>query len=70
MLELNNTRVLFHAVQTELDDINCLIQRQFYGGRKKRFSCIVKENKHFNYHNFLNVLNTHLNLLTVNFLAI
>ena len=22
MLELNNTRVLFHAVQTELDDIN------------------------------------------------
>ena len=22
MLEFNNTRVLFHAVQTELDDIN------------------------------------------------
>ena len=48
---------------------NCFIQRQFYGRRKKRFLGTIKGNEHFNYHNFLNFFNTHLNLVTVNFLA-
>ena len=49
---------------------NGLIQRQFYGERKKRFSGAIKGNKHFNHHNFLNFFNTHLNLLRVIFLTI